>query len=218
MVRRVGGSLRASLIEAAKDADISGSLVVTPEAFNVRKGYWYPDRELDPSIRIALTDLSTKFKIALVTGLIEEGDAQGPGYSSAYLIDGQASHLLTRKMENDGSENYRCCTEDFDKPVEYGGLSIAALICMDAADFSQRNQQQAAVLEQMALHGTKKKLLCVPSHMMSYGSKEVALAWPVGVAVVVANSSPKQPSVLRFGTEARCCRVNESVVKITDLP
>jgi hypothetical protein len=205
VVRRVGGSLRASLIEAAKDADISGSLVVTPEAFNVRKGYWYPDRELDPSIRIALTDLSTKFKIALVTGLIEEGDAQGPGYSSAYLIDGQASHLLTRKMENDGSENYRCCTEDFDKPVEYGGLS-------------QRNQQQAAVLEQMALHGTKKKLLCVPSHMMSYGSKEVALAWPVGVAVVVANSSPKQPSVLRFGTEARCCRVNESVVKITDLP
>ena len=42
------GSLRASLIEAAKDADISGSLVVTPEAFNIRNGYWSPDRQLDP--------------------------------------------------------------------------------------------------------------------------------------------------------------------------
>jgi len=70
----------------------------------------------------------------------------------------------------------------------------------------------------MALRGTAQRILCVPAHMMSYGSREVALAWPAGVAVVVANSSPKQPSVLRFGTEASCVGGNENVVRFANLP
>jgi hypothetical protein len=101
------GSLRASLIEAAMEADISGSLIVTPEAFNIKGGYWNPDRRRDPSIRAALNGLSREFKLGLVAGLIEDGDAAELGYSSAYLIDGAACHLLTRKMADDGSRNYR---------------------------------------------------------------------------------------------------------------
>jgi predicted amidohydrolase len=210
------GALRASLIEAAKEEDISGSLVVTPEAFNIRNGYWSPDRQLDSSVRTALTEVSTEFKVAFVAGLIEESDARGPGYSAASLIDGQARHLLTRKMGNDGSDNYRCCTEDCDKPALFGGASIAALICMDA-DFDGRNRRQAMVLERMALCGTALRILCVPAHMMTYGSKEVALAWPTDVAVVVANSSPKQPSVLRFGAEASCFSGNGNAVRFENL-
>jgi predicted amidohydrolase len=125
------GSLRTSLVEAAKEEDISGLLIVTPEAFNIRKGYWNPDRQVEASIRAALMALSAEFKVALVAGLIEESDSHGPGYSSAYLIDGRACHLLARKMGNDGSGNYRCCTEDCDKPIQYDGVSIAVLICMD---------------------------------------------------------------------------------------
>jgi hypothetical protein len=211
------GSLRTSLIEAARGEDISGSLVVTPEAFNLRNGYWSDDRQLDPSIRTALAELCAEFKTALVTGLIEESDAHGPGCSSAYLIDGRACHLLARKTGDDGSGNYRCCIEDCDKPVLYGGVSVAAMLCMDAADFTERNQRQAAVLERIALHGTEERILCVPSHMMSYGSREVALAWPAGVTVVVANSSPQQPSVLRFGAKASCFRGNENAVRLADL-
>lgn len=210
------GSLRASLLEAAKDEEISGSLVVTPEAFNLRNGYWSDDRQLDPSIRTALTQLSTKFKIALVAGLIEEGDAQGPGHSSAYLINGEVCHLLTRKIGNDGSGNYRCCTEDCDQAIEYGGARIAALICMDA-DFSDRDRRQAAVLGRMASRETARRILCVPAHMMTYGSREVALAWPTGIAVVIANSSPKQPSVIRFGGEASCFKGNENAVRFVEL-
>ena len=88
MLRRVGffhfcgedrsdpdGSLRASLLEAAKAEDISGSLVVTPEAFNIRNGYWSDDRQLDRSIPTVLVALSVEFKIALLAGLIEEGNS-----------------------------------------------------------------------------------------------------------------------------------------------
>ena len=210
-------SLRASLLEAAKAEDISGSLVVTPEAFNIRNGYWSDDRQLDRSIPTVLMALSVEFKIALVAGLIEEGNVGGPGYSSAYLIDGQRCHLLTRKMQNDGSNNYKPCTEDCDISVEYRSASLAALLCMDAADFSERDGRHAAVLERMASRETAQRILCVPAHMMTYGSREVALAWPTGVAVVVANSSPKQPSVLRFGTEASCFKGNENAVRFTDL-
>ena len=145
------GSLRASLIEAAKDEDISGSLVVTPEAFNIRNGYWSDDRHIDPSIRTALTELSAKFKIALVAGLIEDGDAKGPGYSSAYLIDGQRlPSANTQDEEMMDRDNYRCCTGDCDQAIEYRGTSIAALICMDAADFGEGDRRHAAVLERMA--------------------------------------------------------------------
>jgi len=154
--------------------------------------------------------------VALVAGLIEERDSQGPGYSSAYLIDGSACDLLTRKMGDDGSGNYRCCTEDCDKPTECRGASIAALICMDA-DFSENDRRQAAVLGRMVLRETAYRILCVPAHMMTYGSREVALAWPTDVSVVVANSSPKQPSVLRFGTEASCVRGNENMVRFAVL-
>jgi hypothetical protein len=212
------GSLRASLIEAAMEADISGSLIVTPEAFNIKGGYWNPDRRRDPSIRAALNGLSREFKLGLVAGLIEDGDAAELGYSSAYLIDGAACHLLTRKMADDGSRNYRLCTDDCDRPTLYNGASVAALICMDAADFSKSNRRQAAILELMAFSKAVHKILCVPAHMMTYGSREVALDWPMDVAVVVANSSPQQPSVLRFGTDTNCVKANETRVRFAALP
>ena len=70
----------------------------------------------------------------------------------------------------------------------------------------------------MSSRGTARRILCVPAHMRTYGSKEVALAWPTGVAVVVANSSPKQPSVIRFGGEVSCFKGNENAVRFADLP
>jgi hypothetical protein len=54
--------------------------------------------------------------------------------------------------------------------------------------------------------------------MMTYGSREVALDWPMDVAVVVANSSPQQPSVLRFGADANCLKANQSIVRFAVLP
>jgi predicted amidohydrolase len=212
------GSLRASLIEASKDGDISGSLVVAPEAFNLRNGYWSDDRQLDASIGTALGELSAELKIAFVVGLIGDRDAQGPGYSCAHLIDGHAIHLLTCKMADDGSGNYRCCTEECDRPTEYRGVRVAALVCLDAADFGENDRRRAAVLERMCLQGTMRGILCVPAHMMSYGSREVALGWPAGIAVAVANSSGKQPSVLRFGADVSCIKGNENVVVFAALP
>jgi hypothetical protein len=53
--------------------------------------------------------------------------------------------------------------------------------------------------------------------MTTYGSREVALDWPTDVAVVVANSSPQQPSVLRLGADASCFKGNENVVRFAVL-
>jgi hypothetical protein len=48
--------------------------------------------------------------------------------------------------------------------------------------------------------------------------KKVALDWPEDVTVVVANSSPPQPSVFRFGKDASCVKANETMVRLAALP
>jgi hypothetical protein len=47
-------SLKASLETAAEGTDLGDCLIVLPEAFNIRRGYWNPDRYRDPTIAVAL--------------------------------------------------------------------------------------------------------------------------------------------------------------------
>src|SRR5258706_13012556 len=77
------GSLRASLAEASQQEDLSECLLVTPEAFNIRNGYWSTSRFRDSSIKELLVQISVEFSVALVVGFVEEGYAVEPGYSSA---------------------------------------------------------------------------------------------------------------------------------------
>src|SRR5262245_54757992 len=83
-------SLGASLEIERDQRELGDCLIVTPEAFNIRNGYWKPkdDRQPDLSIAERLRKLSSDFGVALVAGLIEEGVGGKPGYSSARLIDG----------------------------------------------------------------------------------------------------------------------------------
>jgi predicted amidohydrolase len=212
------GSLRASLVEAARSADISGALVVTPEGFNIPNGYLGSGCRVDPLALPALAKVSAEFKIALVAGLIESKDAEGPGYSSAYLIDSRGLHLLTRKMKDDQSGNYKLCSQDCDRPTEYGGASVAALICMDAAGFKAKINRHTILLERMAFRSRASKILCIPSHMLTYDSAAIAQSWPEDVSVVLANSSGNQPSVLRFGTQQICEHRKLNVVWFAPLP
>ncbi|MEK7404064.1 MAG: hypothetical protein AAB225_03055 [Acidobacteriota bacterium] len=195
------GSLRDSLAEASQEDDVSDSLIVAPEAFNIRNGYWSHSRSRDQFIKESLVQISVDFRIALVVGLVEEGAVGEPGYSSAYLIDGRVCQLLSLKERKDGSGNYRPYEGGWDKPVLHRGICIGALICADAANFnSPASERHEAVLEQVGAFKVPQAVLCVPACMREYESKEVARAWPTQFAVVVGNSWFWQPSlVLRAG-------------------
>lgn len=189
---------------------LADCLIGLPEAFNVRGGYWSPQRLLDPFVSVSLRELSIKFGVAFVAGLLEPADAMSLPFSSAYLIDGDVTALLSRKMENDRSDNYQPCTVNCDQVYVHRGVCIAALLCMDAVF----NKHAVAARHQMlldqfrAVH-SKQKVLFVPAHMMTYSSPDVAKSWPSDIITVLANSAPSQSSVIRCGEELICTKPQE---------
>ena len=128
-------------------------------------------------------------------------DEEG-GYSCAYLIDGDILRLLTRKVEDDGSRNYYC-SDICDSPCFHRGICIGALICMDAGDFNVRklSNRYASFLRSFDSWFPAQTVLAIPAHFMSYASEAVAMSWTPDIAVILANSSPRQPSVIRIGEE-----------------
>lgn len=97
-------SLKAALQDASRKDDLSECLVVTPEAFNVLGDYYNPEsRRLDGSVAESLREVSLKFGVAIVAGLIDVPAGQELGYSSTYVIDGDVHELLSRKMAPDKS-------------------------------------------------------------------------------------------------------------------
>jgi predicted amidohydrolase len=211
-------SLRACFEETSKNTAVSDCVIVLPEAFNVRGGYWGVDRTIDHSIADALGELASDFGVALLAGLIDEGRDGSRGYSSAYLFDGAERRLLTRKMADDGSKNYTPFGDDCDTPIRHRGVCLASLICMDAADFnSPLTDRHATLLVRMMAHPASVSVLCIPARMQSYGSKEIAEAWPSHLTVVVANSGCSRPSVIRPGDADAYC-FGEAKNKLAVIP
>jgi hypothetical protein len=196
-------SLMEALQEASERQHLDDSLIVLPEAFNIRNGYCSRNRQLDNSITTkVLQEKSAQFNATFVVGLIED-----VGFSSAYLIDDRTCEPLTRKMSNDAWDdrpNYKC-SDNCDRAIVYRGICIAALICMDAAGFE--SPQHKALLAQMDSFGVDRKVLCVPAHFTNNGTREVATSWPSHICVVIGNSSPSitHPSVIRPQTGLLSC-------------
>ena len=218
------GSLRAALTEASQQEDLSDCLIVAPEAFNIRNVYFSSSPCRDPSIKESLVQISVEFDIALVVGLVEEGCAGEPGYNSAYLIDGGVGQLLSMKAGDDGWGSYKAYHQGgWDKPVLHRGISIGALICRDAAEFSSPpSERHKTVLEQLRAFKAPHAVLCVPARMGVYGSKIVAQAWPADLAVVVGNKGCSQPSLIRPAGqrpdgEPICCNGALNEVRTTTL-
>ena len=127
---------------------LASSLIVLPEAFNIRKQYrdarsqchFYPD---DPC---CLRRIAEDFGVAFVVGLIlEQGYGIMPRFSSAYFIDASRQVLMCHKIckdnfegsDNDTKYNYKACKVaecDLQNPYvhETEGIVIGALICLDA--------------------------------------------------------------------------------------
>lgn len=187
-------SLTDSLADAS--GNLEGALIVIPEAFNIREGYWSDHRYVDASIKTILKEISRCFKIALVAGLIEEGTL-GSASSSAYLIDCELCEFLSRKTRDDGSRNYVPSPEVQDTAVLHRGVCLSALVCMDAAnDFPGLSDRHHRLLKQMDALNPAPSVLCVPARMGTYGTKEVGESWSPYVTFALSNGTSSHPSIL----------------------
>jgi predicted amidohydrolase len=178
-------------LEAAIKAhgDVCGSLIVLPEAFNLGKYYRdVGDCDHHPEILDELQAIAASFHVTLVAGLILEGpDGPTPPFSSVYLIGRSDSTLMCRKNGDDGYSMYTPFKGDPipQNPVQCGGSSTAAIICMDCDNpaVSRRIKAELAKVD-------GPKIVCIPACMSSvYGDHAIAESWP-NHYVILANSDP----------------------------
>lgn len=200
------GSLRASLLEASRTARLDESLVVLPEAFNIKNGYL--KGRFDPSISwSSLKAISLEFKVGLVAGLIVRWRRWSSWrYSCSYLIDGDVCKRLSCKMSDDRLGHYTA-SPNRDSPCLHRGVFIGSLICMDATGINENypNERHNALLGRFNSSEATRKVLCVPAHFTEYDTLGVAKHWSSLVPIVIANSYAHQPSVIRISTDETSC-------------
>lgn len=191
------GSLRRALNEESakyEERDISGSLIVLPEAFNLGRRY-YPLGF--PKITGKLGDATIPLEGALeelhhtaasrhtvfVAGLI------GEQFSSAYWIDYSGPpQLMCHKMGDDKTGQYRPWTGcDNNNPVECDDACVGALICLDALERSdetlEARKRREKLIDKLKKCNQRYRILCIPGHMDSNSIPEKD-----GVYCILANS------------------------------
>jgi hypothetical protein len=217
-------SLARGLDKAASTGqDIRNSLIVLPEALNMLNDYMTRG-DPDPSVVGMLKEISMSRRVVFVTGLIIESK-KGQRYSCACLIDGDICKILSCKTDEDGSHNYQPYPGVFDQPTLHRGFCIAALVCHDASERTPdgrcrtwRHGVLACQIEERR-HGAPA-VLCVPGRMNALSSEAVAEHWCCylkNCAVVVANGTPRQPSIIRFGGQLVCPEKHENTVCLYSL-
>src|ERR1700674_1666501 len=119
--------------------EISGSLIVLPEAFNLGEPYYPSDGALnarrDPKIPLdqalaKLHDWAVRYAIVFVAGLLHKP------FSSAYWVDpDNPPTLMCHKMGQDSRGTYIGGDgRDPDNPIARYGACVGALICLDAIE------------------------------------------------------------------------------------
>jgi hypothetical protein len=170
---------------------LNSSLIVLPEAFNLVGPYMTKDpyHWVDLTVQNDLVNLSRKFGVAFVAGLLD--DELGKGASVARLIDDGVTHTLSVKAGNDGSSTYigglprRC------GPKEHRGLYLRSMICMDAGGGEAKDDPRNP-------HTT----LCIPGRFSTsgFGTPQIAEHWLQYFSAVIVANGDSQPSVIRTRT------------------
>lgn len=193
-------TLAATLEERRKE--LSGSLLVLPEAFNIGTCY-SPQASIqdDPLVLCKLQGLCSDFDICVVAGLIIRGPIDrglAHPYNSSYLIDGSGGSLLCHKMLKDNQGPYEPCSDGCDghNATAYRNIALCSLICMDAYDATcqasqQRHQELAKKMDD--LKGSEYRVMCVPAYIeKTCIGQSKAEFWGVPNSYrVVANSASK---------------------------
>lgn len=179
--------LQNALRRASDKEDVSQSLIVLPEGFNL--GRCYRDSgpgNYDSTIMGELAMVAAEFQVSFVAGLVIcEPGCPEPPYNSAVLIDEQIAVTLCRKSENDRTGNYTAdpTTPDINNPYLYRKTLVSALMCMDAND-----EVRIKTVAQRMQNSALSKIVCIPACMSRiYSSEGLGALWP-GHWVALANS------------------------------
>lgn len=183
--------LRKALESLRVDECIRDSLVVLPEAFNIRKRYKERGApNYDRCIVSEIQQLSNEFQATFVVGLIiEEPERKlDPPHNSAYLIDKTSHVLVSHKLTSDGNESntpYTPCTGQCDPatPIVHSGIGLVAAICADIED-------RRRVEKLLSQHPEMPTIICIPACMRgSFDCNAIARSWE-SHRVILANSDP----------------------------
>jgi hypothetical protein len=222
------GALRSELVKtnggkpSSDSGDLKDSLIVLPEAFNIRKRYKEDGNQPsdnNPAIIGDLQRLADEFGIAFVAGLIvDRQDGIHPPYSSGYFVDGSGHALMCHKISQDGFEgkNYTPYPEwehsDPHNPLvleEDQSLVIGALICVDATP-GTRNLTERTRLERLMSRMDECDVTCrivaVPACISNNfwgGAPGNRLTLPCNNNVVVMANSDPYGQVKSFITNER---------------
>jgi predicted amidohydrolase len=177
--------------------DISDSLIVLPEGFNIGKYYWSPGVcDYGSDVVSQLQDLSRTSHVAFVAGLIiKETNGPQPPYSSVYLIDGCRSTPVCYKEGDDGSRNYTPDTGngDINNPIQsHENVCIGALICMDAVKDervdARRDERHQMLCREIDRSNCACRVVCIPGCMDSNHNRSAVAKRLGAYYVVLANS------------------------------
>jgi hypothetical protein len=193
------GCLEGALDLAAArfgQGEISGSLIVLPEAFNLGEPY-YPlagalNARRDPKIPLdqalkKLHDWAIKYVVVFVAGLLHKP------FSSAYWVDpDNPPTLMCHKMGEDSSGTYIGGDgHDFNNPIARYGACVGALICFDAIECleetaSARRRRENLITEIKKEDGLYK-VVCIPAHMSNNCMPQEDGLW-----CILASSGPQK--------------------------
>jgi hypothetical protein len=189
--------------EISTHTDVTGSLIVLPEAFNLGREYDpnYKPKEgprLDERCVFAfLRSTAERQQIVFVVSVIEVDT----GLNSAWFVDAEAERLMCRKIMNDQSQEYAPCTCDCQRenPIRYSEETcIGALICADAIDNRPTDGEDAEVAYRRLTGlqsdlSSKRSILCVPAYMNTTQSDPATS----GSGLILSNSRPGFSSFIR---------------------
>jgi hypothetical protein len=183
--------LTQALDESPAPAD---TLLVLPEAFNIKGEY--SDTDHDRTILCSLIELSKRYNIAFMAGLME--GAQAPDrFNGGYLIDSDTVALLTYKRCNDSKGGYT--VKKYFEPKVYRGITLACLICADSySDASCSNMEFHKEIKQRFTKAEDGTVLCVPAHLQTLDPREgIVNHWRQHFEVVAfANCTENQESLI----------------------
>lgn len=165
-------------LDEYRPEELHEALIVLPEAFNLIGDYHAAAlkdaidheefcgrlRRLCTSRPSSNGEVMDTRKITFIVGVL--GSHKGTCRNSAYWVSGEKEVLLCHKMGNDAPkyfESHPLVGADIDNPHE----GVAALICMDAFDTGQPNDQ-AANVRRSDLLSRDTWLVCSPQRNTSF--------------------------------------------------
>ena len=165
------GSLDAALRNSESEgAKLKNSLIVLPETFNVKGGFY--GRATDPETCLKLQKLSQGFGPAFVVGLRDPTVGDLKGFNSAYLLDGANKPQLLAHKHSCTGDYCRAAEQHEGRTVLHRGIYVAALICDDAYE-----ADQDVILRRFRDQPCAQHVLCIPAFMTTSSSLVVAQKW-----------------------------------------